>query len=142
MAASQIPLSWFWSLRNALPFEFAFSWYLLDRDKSESSADCFLKLKNYFTSGTRNGGNQSRQQNLSVPYSPRVSWENIFQIKKLTLSHWTEVFLSSGLQVGRSEFTNRNQNISHTMFWYIFHINRADHRSFALTKIFAPSQSR
>lgn len=64
----------------------------------------------------------SRQQNLSVPYSLRVSWENIFQIKELTVSHWTGDFLSSGLQVGRSEFTNRNQNISNMMFWYIFHI--------------------
>lgn len=43
-------------------------------------------------------------------------------MKELTISHWTEDFLSSGLQAGRSEFTNRDQNISHTMFWYIFHI--------------------
>lgn len=142
MAASQLPLSGFWSLRNALSFELAFSWCLLDRVKSENSVDSFLKLTNYFTSGcgTRSGS-QVGNKTLSVPYSPRVSWENVFEMKELTFSHWTELFLSAGLQVGRYEFINRNQNISHPMFWYIFRINRADRRSFALIKIFAQSQT-
>lgn len=82
MAASQIPLSRFWSLRNALSFELAFSWCLLHRDKSETSADSFLKLKNYFISGSQAGN-----KTFSVPHILRVSWENVFHMKELTFSH-------------------------------------------------------
>lgn len=48
-------------------------WYLLDRDKSDSSADCSLKLTNYFTSGCGTG-NGSQAGNKASLFHTAQEW--------------------------------------------------------------------